>query len=76
MSSSLLQLNTIFISILIEALPFVLLGVFISGIIQMFITEEMMAKAIPKNKVGAVFLVTFIGALFPACECGIVPITR
>lgn len=55
MSSSLLQLNTIFISILIEALPFVLLGVFISGIIQMFITEEMMAKAIPKNKVGAVF---------------------
>ncbi|MBN8253216.1 permease [Priestia flexa] len=76
MSSSLLQLNTIFISILIEALPFVLLGVFISGIIQMFITEEMMAKAIPKNKVGAVFLATFIGALFPACECGIVPITR
>lgn len=72
MSSSLLQLNTIFISILIEALPFVLLGVFISGIIQVFITEEMMAKAIPKNKVGAVFLATFIGALFPACECGIV----
>lgn len=47
MSSSLLQLNTIFISILIEALPFVLLGVFISGIIQVFITEEMMAKGVP-----------------------------
>ncbi|TYR80011.1 permease [Priestia megaterium] len=76
MNSSLLQMNTIFISILIEALPFVLLGVFISGIIQMFITEEMMAKAIPKNKFGAVLLATIIGALFPACECGIVPITR
>jgi len=76
MSSSLLQLNTIFISILIEALPFILLGVIISGIIQIFVTDEMMAKAIPKNKFGAIVLASVIGALFPACECGIVPITR
>lgn len=76
MSSSLLQMNTIFISILIEALPFILLGVIISGIIQIFVTDEMMAKAIPKNKFGAIVLASLIGALFPACECGIVPITR
>jgi len=76
MSSSLLQMNTIFISILIEALPFILLGVIISGIIQIFVTDEMMAKAIPRNKFGAIVLASVIGALFPACECGIVPITR
>ncbi|MFP3663843.1 permease [Priestia sp. SIMBA_032] len=76
MNSSLLQMNTIFISILIEALPFVLLGVIISGIIQIFVTDEMMARVIPKNKIGAVLLASLIGALFPACECGIVPITR
>ncbi|MGG3197123.1 permease [Priestia aryabhattai] len=76
MNSSLLQMNTIFISILIEALPFVLLGVIISGIIQIFVTDEMMARVIPKNKIGAVLLASVIGALFPACECGIVPITR
>jgi len=35
-----------------------------------------MAKAIPKNKFGAIVLASVIGALFPACECGIVPITR
>ncbi|MED4452234.1 permease [Metabacillus fastidiosus] len=73
---SFLQLNTIFISILIEAIPFVLLGVFISGFIQMFITEEMIAKIIPKNRFLAVLLATIVGALFPACECGIVPIVR
>ena len=39
-----LQMNTIFISILIEALPFVLIGVFISGFIQMFVTEDMVAN--------------------------------
>lgn len=71
-----LQMNTIFISILIEALPFILLGVLISGIIQIFVTEEMMARIIPKNKILAVLSASFIGAIFPACECGIVPITR
>ncbi|MED3878402.1 permease [Priestia megaterium] len=76
MNSSLLQMNTIFISILIEAFPFVLLGLIISGIIQIFVTDEMMAQVIPKNKIGAVLLASVIGALFPACECGIVPITR
>jgi uncharacterized membrane protein YraQ (UPF0718 family) len=74
MNSSLLQMNTIFISILIEALPFVLLGVIVSGIIQIFVTDEMMARVIPKNKIGAVLLASVIGALFPACERGIVPI--
>ncbi|RAK18937.1 hypothetical protein B0I26_108112 [Anoxybacillus vitaminiphilus] len=44
MIKSFLQLNTIFISILIESLPFVLIGVFIAGIIQMFATEEMIEK--------------------------------
>jgi len=73
---SFLQLNTIFVSILIESMPFVLIGVFISGIIQMFVTEEMVKKWVPKNKVLAVLYSTMIGALFPACECGIVPITR
>ncbi|WP_044748421.1 permease [Bacillus alveayuensis] len=71
-----LQLNTIFISILIESFPFLLIGVFISGIIQMFVTEEMVERWVPKRKITAVLYGTFVGALFPACECGIVPITR
>jgi uncharacterized membrane protein YraQ (UPF0718 family) len=57
-------------------MPFVLLGVFISGIIQIFITEQMVSKFIPKNRFLSVLYGTFIGALFPACECGIIPIVR
>ncbi|CAH2713616.1 Putative two-component membrane permease complex subunit SMU_747c [Neobacillus rhizosphaerae] len=71
---SFLQMNTIFISILIEALPFVTLGVLISGIIQIFVTEEMIAKIMPKNPILAVIFASFLGILFPSCECGIVPI--
>lgn len=48
-----------FISILIEALPFVLIGVFISGFIQMFVTEDMVAKWMPKNRFLSVLLATF-----------------
>lgn len=44
----LLNLNTIFLSILIEALPFVLIGVLIAGFIQIFITEQHIQKCIPK----------------------------
>ncbi len=73
---SLLQMNTIFISILIESLPFILLGVLISGIIQIFVTEEMIAKVIPKNRFLSVLFAIGIGIFFLACECGIVPITR
>ncbi|WP_018934559.1 permease [Gracilibacillus lacisalsi] len=70
------HLNTIFLSILIEALPFVLIGVIIAGIIQIFITEDQLKKWIPKNKYAAVFMSCVVGGLFPACECGIVPIVR
>lgn len=73
---SLLNLNTIFLSILIEALPFVLIGVLIAGVIQIFVTEEHIQRWIPKNKVLAIIMSCIIGALFPACECGIVPIVR
>ncbi|MCM3023636.1 permease [Bacillus ginsengihumi] len=76
MSQSLLQMNTIFISIVIEALPFIVIGVFISAFIQMFITDEMIAKVMPKNRFLSIAVGTGMGALFPACECGIVPITE
>lgn len=75
-SESMLTFNMIFISILIEAIPFVLIGVFIAGIIQVFVSENHIRRLIPKNKVLAVIMSCFLGALFPACECGIVPIVR
>jgi len=75
-TQTLLQMNTIFISIVIEALPFILMGVIISGIIQIFVSDEMIAKFIPKNTFLSILLASFLGSIIPACECGIVPITR
>lgn len=69
-------MNTVFISILIEALPFVLIGAFIASLIQIFVSEEMVAKLMPKNRFLAIGYGLILGCLFPACECGIVPIVR
>lgn len=72
--SSVLQAGAIFLSIIIEALPFVLIGSIISGIIEVYITPERVYRFLPKNKFGRIFFGTFVGFIFPSCECGIVPI--
>lgn len=72
----LLDINTIFLSIFLEAIPFVLLGVFISALIQTFIKEEHLQRFIPQNPVIAIVPAVVIGAIFPVCECAIVPIVR
>ncbi|WP_274650815.1 permease [Paenibacillus humicola] len=71
-----LQLNTIFLSMVMEAIPFVLLGVIVSGLIQTFLTESFIARIMPRNRLLSTLLGCGIGVFFPACECGIVPITR
>ncbi|MFC4775195.1 permease [Paenibacillus sp. GCM10023252] len=59
-----------------EAIPFILIGVLVSGFIQMFLTERWIARVMPRNRVLATMLGCGVGILFPSCECGIVPVTR
>lgn len=68
--------NTIFISIILEAIPFILLGAFISALIQEFVSEQLIAKIIPKNKFLGLLGAAFLGIIFPVCECAIIPITK
>ena len=71
---SVLQAGAIFLSIIIEALPFVLIGSLISGLIEVYIIPDKVYEFLPRNRWGRIFFGTFIGFLFPSCECGIVPI--
>lgn len=71
---SVLQMSTIFLSIVIEAIPFVLLGCLISGALQVYLTPERVQKILPNNKFLAILVGSFLGFFFPSCECGIVPI--
>ena len=71
---SILQMSTIFLSIIIEALPFVMLGCVISGALHVFLTPERVKKLLPKNKFLSICVGSVLGFFFPSCECGIVPI--
>lgn len=67
---------SIFTSIILEAIPFIILGSFISAIIQIFISEEFIARLIPNVSILGYFGAALIGLIFPVCECAIIPITR
>ncbi|MGO2796825.1 MAG: permease, partial [Streptococcus thermophilus] len=55
---SVFQLLAVFLSIIIEALPFVLLGSIVSGFIEAFLTPEKVQNFLPKNKVLAILFGT------------------
>jgi len=67
---------SIFTSIVLEAIPFIILGSFISAIIQTCISEEIITKLIPNVTILGYIGAALIGLIFPVCECAIIPITR
>lgn len=73
------QLNnalTLFFSLLVEAIPFLLIGVLFSSALLLFVDERKLIAAAPKNPLLAAFAGSLIGFLFPVCECGNVPVAR
>lgn len=67
---------TIFMSIFFESLPFLLLGSFISAIIETFVSNETIAKLIPKNKFLGSIVGVFLGFFLPACDCAVIPVSK
>lgn len=70
------NVNTIFLSIILEAIPFILLGVFVSAIIQSFVSENVIRRVLPRNAYLALIPAALLGIIFPICECAIVPVVR
>ena len=70
------NISIIFTSIFFESLPFLLLGSFISSIIEVNISNDKIAKMIPKNKILGSIVGIFLGFFIPACDCAVIPITK
>lgn len=70
------NISVIFMSIFFESLPFLLLGSLISAIIETFISNETMAKLIPKNKFLGSIVGVFLGFFLPACDCAVIPVSK
>jgi uncharacterized membrane protein YraQ (UPF0718 family) len=65
-----------FLSILLEGLPFLLLGPILSGLIDQFLPARLMTRLLPRNPVAGAIVSASLGIIFPMCECGVVPVIR
>lgn len=67
---------TVFLGIFVEAVPYLLLGTLASGLVEIFLDREQMARLIPRNGLGSALAGAVLGLAFPVCECGVIPLTR
>ncbi|MFS0727154.1 permease [Paenibacillus sp. 1P07SE] len=64
------------LSLILEAFPFILLGVLFSSVIQVFVSDDMIRRFTPRHAVLGVLFGSLLGILFPLCECGMIPVVR
>ena len=67
---------TIFLGIMIEATPFLVLGVLVSQALALVVREGEMVSWVPRGRLASLSALAGLGALFPVCECGNVPVAR
>ncbi|MEV6506890.1 permease [Streptomyces sp. NPDC051642] len=65
---------TVFVAVVVQALPFLVLGVLLSAGIAVFVPATFFTRALPKNPVLAVPIAGMAGAILPGCECASVPV--
>ena len=66
----------LFTSVVWEAMPFIVLGALIAGILEEFLPQQLIGKIMPKHALPAVVIGSLLGLVFPMCECGIVVVMR
>ncbi|MFD5214225.1 permease [Microbacterium sp. NPDC058345] len=67
---------TLSLSVLIEALPWVILGVVLSIVVQVWLPSDAVQRWLPRNAGARRAVLSLLGMFIPVCECGNVPFAR
>ena len=67
---------TLALSVLIESLPFVMLGVILSIAVQVWLPDGVIERFMPWAAWARRMVLSLLGMLIPVCECGNVPFAR
>jgi uncharacterized protein len=67
---------TLALSIVVEALPFVVLGALVSAVIRLFGATQRLMHILPKRPLLRRLSISLLGTFMPVCECGNVPVAR
>jgi uncharacterized membrane protein YraQ (UPF0718 family) len=65
---------TVFVAVVVQALPFLVLGVLLSAALAVFVPPSFFARALPSRPALAVPVAGVAGAVLPGCECASVPV--
>jgi uncharacterized protein len=65
---------TVFVSISLQAMPFLVGGTLLSGAIAAFLPQDALSRILPRRPALAVPMAGISGVALPGCECGSVPI--
>ncbi len=76
LSNTVRDFFTLSISVVIESLPFVFLGILLSIVVQVWLPDGFLVRHLPRNAVARRVTISLLGVLLPVCECGNVPLTR
>ncbi|MEU0510913.1 MULTISPECIES: permease [Amycolatopsis] len=68
--------STVFVAVVVQALPFLVPGVLLSGAIMAFLPAERLRRLLPRRPGLAVPVAGLAGAALPGCECASVPVAR
>ncbi|MFF5970753.1 permease [Streptomyces sp. NPDC012769] len=66
--------RTLLVAIVVQGVPFLLLGTVVSAAIGAFVPARVFSRALPRNPVLAVPVAGAAGAVLPGCECASVPV--
>jgi uncharacterized protein len=75
-SAALSTLGVIFTSIVVEALPFILVGAVVSAALATFVSDAAFGRIARLPRALQVPGAAAAGVCFPVCECGSVPVAR
>jgi uncharacterized protein len=67
---------TVFVAVCMQALPFLVLGVLVSGAIAAFVSADALRRVLPRKPALAVPVAGLAGVALPNCECAAVPVTK
>ena len=75
-SASRNALAVVFVSIVLEAIPFMFVGSLVGGLIEVFVSRDKILALMPEKGRLTVFIAAAAGLVFPVCECAVVPVVR
>jgi uncharacterized protein len=70
------EFTVVLISILLQSLPFLLLGIFASALVQRYLPAETLMRWLPRRPLPLILLSSAAGFVAPVCDCGVIPLAR